>query len=110
MLRAETITGWAADYLSGRGIGSAAPRSGGRPIEIGITVGLRTALGHDDLPGEVPGHGIVPREVIAKMIGNEHAKLRLMGRSRVCSSPRSARSLRSLGSLVLLRTPARLAN
>jgi Domain of unknown function (DUF222) len=80
VLRAETIAGWAADYLSGRCacVGSAAPRSGGRPIEIGITVGLRTALGVDTLPGEVPGQGIVPREVIARMIAAEHAKLRLL--------------------------------
>ena len=49
-----------------------------RPIEIGIVVGLDTALGRRDLPGEVPGHGIVPREVVAEMIARELPKLRLM--------------------------------
>jgi hypothetical protein len=41
-------------------------------------VGLDTALGRRDLPGEVPGHGIVPRDVIAEMIAIEQPKLRLM--------------------------------
>jgi hypothetical protein len=54
------------------------PRAGGRPIEIGIVIGLDTALGHRDLPGEVPGYGLVPRDVIAAMIRDELPKLRLM--------------------------------
>src|SRR4029078_7543674 len=54
------------------------PHAGGRPIEIGIVIGLRTALGVDDLPGEVPAAGLVPREVIARMIANEQPRLRLM--------------------------------
>jgi hypothetical protein len=43
-----------------------------------ITLPLRTALGLDDLPGEVPGLGIIPREVIARMIRTEQPKLRLL--------------------------------
>ena len=39
------LTELCADYLTGRGSGAAAPRSGGRPIEINVVVGLRTALG-----------------------------------------------------------------
>jgi hypothetical protein len=79
VLRAAAVAGWAADYLCGRGPGvAAAPRSGSRPVEIAITVGLRTALGAEELPGEIPGVGIVPREVIAAMIAREQAKLRLL--------------------------------
>jgi hypothetical protein len=43
-----------------------------------LTLPLRTALGLDDLPGEVPGLGIVPRSVIAEMIRTELPKLRLL--------------------------------
>lgn len=79
VLRAEALAGWAADYLTGRtGSGGSAPRSGGRPIEIGIVVGLDTALGRDQLPGEVPGCGLVPRDVVAEMIATELPKLRLL--------------------------------
>jgi hypothetical protein len=78
VLRAEALAGWAADYLTGRTSGSTVPRSGGRPIEIGIVIGLDTALGRDRLPGEVPGCGIVPREVVAHMIATELPKLRLL--------------------------------
>jgi hypothetical protein len=77
VLRAEAPAKWAADYLTGAGGGSA-PRAGGRPIEIGITIPLRSALGLDDLPGELPGFGIIPRDVIAQMIRTELPKLRLM--------------------------------
>ena len=65
VLRAEAPAKWAADYLTGTTSGGTAPRAGGRPIEIGLTLGLRTALGLDDLPGELPGFGIIPRDVIA---------------------------------------------
>ena len=41
-------------------------------------VGLRTALGLDDLPGEVPAAGLVPREDIARMIAADQARLRLL--------------------------------
>lgn len=68
---AITSTGAAPLVVGGR-------RRGGRPIEIGITVPLRTALGLDDLPGEVPGLGVVPREVIAKLIRDELPELRLL--------------------------------
>src|SRR3954454_11034821 len=77
VLRSEALTGLCADYLTGAN-GGAAPRSGGRPIEISIVVGLRTALGLDDLPGEVPAAGLVPREDIARMIAHDHARLRLL--------------------------------
>jgi hypothetical protein len=77
VLRAEGLGRICSDYLIGAGPG-AALRAGGRPIEIGIVIGLETALGRRDLPGEVPGHGIVPREVVAAMVANELPKLRLM--------------------------------
>src|SRR3954471_12746549 len=77
VLRSEALTGLCADYLTGAS-GGAAPRSGGRPIEISVVVGLRTALGLDDLPGEVPAAGIVPREDIARMIAADQARLRLL--------------------------------
>src|SRR3954451_25354427 len=77
VLRSEALTGLCADYLTGAN-GGAAPRSGGRPIEISIVVGLRTALGLDDLPGEVPDAGLVPREDIARMIAHDQARLRLL--------------------------------
>src|SRR5947209_7906484 len=85
VLRGELLARLCSDYLTGTlgplagqgGLGGA-PRAGGRPIEIGITVDLATALGRRDLPGEIPGIGIVPREVIAQMIQREQAKLRLL--------------------------------
>ena len=78
VLRAEGLARICTDYLAGANPPGTAPRAGGRPIEIGIVVGLDTALGRRDIPGEVPGHGIVPREVIADMIATELPKLRLM--------------------------------
>ena len=79
VLRAEAPAKWAADYLSGGGTATGAPpTSGGRPIEIGITLPLRAALGLDDLPGELPGLGVIPRQVIAEMIRKELPKLRLL--------------------------------
>ena len=77
VLRAEALSAWASSYLSGLADGHV-PRAAGRPIEVGITLGLRTALGLDDLPGELPGLGIIPRQVIAQMIRTELPKLRLM--------------------------------
>jgi len=68
-----------SDYLTGAAtLDGAAPRAGGLPIEIGIVVGLDTALGRREVPAEVPGLGIVPREVIADMVAKELPKLRLM--------------------------------
>jgi hypothetical protein len=79
VLRAEGVARICEGYLTGSGsAGGGKPRSGGRPIEIGIVIGLDTALGRRDLPGEIPGVGIVPREVIAKMVTDEGARLRLM--------------------------------
>jgi hypothetical protein len=83
VLRTEALTHWASDHLTGRhptgpAGTTAAPRSGGRPIEIGVVIGLDTALGRDALPGEVPGCGIVPREVIAEMIALEQPTLRAL--------------------------------
>jgi hypothetical protein len=78
VLRVEGLARLAGAYLDGGLPGLAAPRSGGLPVEVGVVVGLRTALGLEDLPGEVPGQGIVPREVIGELIGREQAKLRLM--------------------------------
>jgi len=78
VLRAEGLTQLCSDYLTGASGGAGAPRSGGRPIEIGIVVGLRTALGLDDLPGEIPAAGIVPRDVIAQLIATEQPRLRLL--------------------------------
>jgi len=78
VLRAQGLARICGDYLCGVSTTTAAPRAGGRPIEIGITVGLDTALGHRNLPGEVPGHAIVPRDVIAELIATELPKLRLL--------------------------------
>jgi hypothetical protein len=82
VLRAEGLTRLCSAYLTGGGTGTGtsatAPRSGRRPIEVGIVVGLRTALGLDDLPGEVPAAGIVPRAVIADLVASELPRLRLM--------------------------------
>jgi hypothetical protein len=78
VLRAQALSGWAADHLTGTANSAGVPRSGGRPIEIGIVVGLQTALGRDELPGEMPGCGIVPREAIAHMLATELPKLRLL--------------------------------
>jgi len=77
LLRAEALTRLCADSLTGAA-GGVPPRSGGRPIEISVVVGLRTALGLDDLPGEVPAAGLVPREDIARMIAEDQARLRLL--------------------------------
>jgi hypothetical protein len=79
VLRNAALTGLCSDYLNGRSTaGGSAPRSGGRPIEINVVVGLRTALGLDDLPGEVPAAGLIPREDIARMIADDQARLRLL--------------------------------
>jgi hypothetical protein len=78
VLRDEGLARLAGAYLDGDALAGSAPRSGGLPIEVGIVVGLRTALGSADLPGEVPGLGIVPRDVVAELIARERAKLRLM--------------------------------
>src|SRR5437764_8578148 len=49
VLRSEALTRLCADYLTGNtgAGGAAAPRTGGRPIEISVVVGLRTELGLD---------------------------------------------------------------
>jgi len=78
VLRGEGITRMASAYLTGDTGPGAAPTSGRRPIEIGIVTDLPTALGLTDLPGEVPGKGMVPRDVIAELIAREQPKLRLM--------------------------------
>jgi hypothetical protein len=77
VLRAEAPVTWASNYLTGLADGHV-PRAAGRPIEVGITIGLRTALGLDDLPGEPPGIRVIPRDVIAAMVRTELPKLRLM--------------------------------
>src|SRR3954451_23008379 len=79
VLRCEGVARMCGDYLTGATtLQGAAPRAGGLPVEIGIVVGLQTALGQRDLPAEVPGVGIVPREVVARMISEEGARLRLL--------------------------------
>jgi hypothetical protein len=78
VLRVDAIARIAGAALDGRIFGESAPRSGGLPIEVGVVVGLRTALGLADVPAEVPGLGIVPREVVADLIAREQATLRLM--------------------------------
>src|SRR4051794_36932251 len=78
VLRSEALTKLCADALMGTNPTGSAPRSGGRRIEISVVVGLRTALGLEDLPGEVPAAGIVPREDIARMIAEDQARLRLL--------------------------------
>ncbi|HET6817623.1 MAG TPA: DUF222 domain-containing protein [Mycobacteriales bacterium] len=76
VLRSEGLARICGDYLRGFR-GGLPPRSGGLPIEIGIVVGVDTALGRRELPAEVPGLGIVPRDVIARMIDEERARLKL---------------------------------
>src|SRR3954453_1585896 len=79
VLRCEGVARMCGDYLTGASrLDGAAPRAGGLPVEIGVVVGLQTALGQRELPAEVPGLGIVPREVVARLIGEEGARLRLL--------------------------------
>jgi len=78
VLRADGLARMAGSYLDGTALGGSVPRSGGLPIEVGIVVGLRTALGLVDLPGEVPGQGVVPSDVVKQLVATEQAKLRLM--------------------------------
>jgi len=78
VLRVEGLARIAGAFLDGDLLAGSRPRSGGLPVEVGVVVGLRTALGLADVPGEVPGLGIVPREVVAELIAREQAKLRLM--------------------------------
>jgi hypothetical protein len=79
VLRCEGIARMCGDYLTGATVmDGAAPRAGRLPVEIGIVVGLPTALGQRELPAEVPGLGIVPRDVVARMISEESARLRLL--------------------------------
>jgi hypothetical protein len=79
VLRMEGLARMCGNYLTGQtGPVGRAPRAGGLPVEIGVVIGIDTVLGRRDLPGEVPGHGIVPREVIARMVSDEAAKLRLL--------------------------------
>ena len=79
VLRCEGVARMCGDYLRGAtALGGAAPRAGGLPVEIGIVVGLQTALGHGEIPAELPGLGIVPREVVARMVQEEGARLRLL--------------------------------
>ena len=77
VLRSEGLARICGDWLRGLSATGALPRSGGLPIEIGIVVGLDTALGRREMPAEVPGLGIVPREVVARMITEERARLKL---------------------------------
>jgi hypothetical protein len=77
VLRSEGLARICGDYLRGFSATGLPPRSGRLPIEIGIVVGVDTALGRRELPAEVPGLGIVPREVIARMIDEERARLKL---------------------------------
>src|SRR3954469_15336718 len=79
VLRCEGVARMCGDYLTGATtLAGAAPRAGGLPVEIGIVVGLQTALGQGELPAEVPGLGMVPREVVAQMVSEESARLRLL--------------------------------
>src|SRR4051794_29979019 len=79
VLRCEGVARMCGDYLTGATtLGGAAPRAGGLPVEIGIVVGLQTALGQGELPAEVPGLGMVPREVVARLVSEESARLRLL--------------------------------
>src|SRR4051795_2876030 len=79
VLRCEGVARMCGDYLTGATtLDGAAPRAGGLPVEIGIVIGLQTALGQRELPAEVPGLGIMPREVVARLIGEEGARLRLL--------------------------------
>ncbi|HET6817334.1 MAG TPA: DUF222 domain-containing protein [Mycobacteriales bacterium] len=65
------------DLLRGDRVGRP-PTAGRRPIEIAVVIGLRTALGLDELPGEIPGHGIVPRSAVETLIARERPRLRML--------------------------------
>jgi hypothetical protein len=73
VLRVEGISRLCADALMHE-----RSTTGGRPVEIGIVIGVDTALGLNQLPAEVPAQGIVPRDVVAAMIATELPKLRLL--------------------------------
>ncbi|HET7312570.1 MAG TPA: hypothetical protein VFJ17_14730 [Mycobacteriales bacterium] len=77
VLRSEGLARICGDYLSGLSATRTALRTGGLPIEIGIVIDVETAFGWRELPAEVPGHGMVPRDVVARMITEEQARLRL---------------------------------
>ncbi|HET6818419.1 MAG TPA: DUF222 domain-containing protein [Mycobacteriales bacterium] len=79
VLRCEGVARMCGSYLTGElTLDGAAPRAGGLPVEIGIVVGVETALGQRELSAEVPGLGVVPREVVARMVHEEGARLRLL--------------------------------
>ena len=79
VLRCEGVARMCGDYLTGvTTLDGEPPRAGGLPVEIGIVIGVEAALGQRNLPGEVPGLGIVPREVVARMVSEEGARLRLL--------------------------------
>ncbi|HET6818853.1 MAG TPA: DUF222 domain-containing protein [Mycobacteriales bacterium] len=79
VLRCEGVARMCGSYLSGAlSLEGTAPRAGGMPLEIGVVVGLETALGRREVPAEVPGLGIVPRDVVARMVHDEGARLRLL--------------------------------
>src|SRR5438093_547999 len=54
VLRSEGLARICGDYLRGFSATGLPPRSRGLPIEIGIVVGVDTALGRSELPAEVP--------------------------------------------------------
>jgi hypothetical protein len=78
VLRVEGLARMAGAWLYGMTLGNRPPTSGGQPVEVGIVVGLRTALGLAEVPAEVPGAGVVPRDVVKELIARELPKLRLM--------------------------------
>ena len=70
VLRAEGLRVFAERYLSAPD----APKTHSRPIEVHIAVSVETMLGLADHPGEIPGVGPVPAELIREMART--AKLR----------------------------------
>jgi hypothetical protein len=73
VLRAEALRMFAEAYLSGQLTGTVATHHG-RPVEIQVAVTPEALLGMSDTPGEIPGVGPIPIELIRAMIRD--AKIR----------------------------------
>ena len=73
VLRAEAQRVFAEAYLSGRLTGSI-PTHHGRPIEVQVAVTPEALFGMSDNPGEIPGVGPIPVELIREMVHD--AKIR----------------------------------
>jgi hypothetical protein len=73
VLRAEALRTFAEAYLNGT-LTSTVPTHHGRPVEVGIVATPEALLGLTDTPGEIPGVGPVPIELVRAMAAD--ARLR----------------------------------